>query len=124
MQTNPVGTTWLFGNHKRTDAEVAAGAPDRDPFFGEDGLPADPDEVEEAVTDPDGVTRTYRYPEAGPGDAGVLTKQETGRFYVAVTPLSGQDGLWRWRLRGAMLLGTAASDQGAVYTQREIAPGP
>jgi len=127
MQTNPVGTTWQFGNHALTDAEVAAGQTPRDPFFERvDGVnvPVDPDEVEETVTNPDGETSVYRWPTAGPTDAGVLTRESTGRFFVYVTPLSGQDGKWRWSLKGGMLLGTGTSDQGVVYVQREIAPGP
>ena len=115
MQTNPVGTTWTLGNHALTDAEVAAGAPQRKPFYGEDDLPADPDEVELQVTDPDRIVSFYRWPAAGPGDAGVLTKQETGRFYVYVTPQAGQDGTWTWKLKGAMVLGTGASDRDAFY---------
>lgn len=124
MQTNPVGTTWTLGNHLLTDAEAAAGLPQRDPFFGADGLPVDPDEVVLDVTAATGTTDRYRWPTAGPDDAGALTQQETGRFFVAVTPVEGEDGLWRWWLRGAMLAGTAASDQDVFYVQREIAPGP
>jgi len=124
MQTNPVGTTWTLGNHRLTDAEAAAGLPQRDPFYDADGLPGDPDEVRLTVTDPMGVTSTYGWPTPEPGDAGALEQQETGRFFVAVTPLEGEDGLWRWWLRGAMTLGTAASDQDVFYVQREIAPGP
>lgn len=124
MQTSPTLTTVTVGNHLLTAAEAAAGAPQRDPFVGEDGLPVDPDAVTLALTAPDGVTRTFGWPAAGPTDAGTLTQQETGRFYVAWAPDADADGLWRWFLLGAMELGTSHSDQDVFYVQRPIAPGP
>ena len=124
MQSVCVATTVRVGNHTLTAPEQAAGVSQRLPFVDEDGVPADPDQVAVALTAPGGVTRTFGYPSAGPDDAGVLTKQETGRFYVDWTPAGGEDGVWRWALVGAMTLGTAQSDQDVFYVRREIAPGP
>ena len=124
MQTSPVLTTVTVGNHLRTAAETAAGVPQRDPFLDEDGVPVDPDAVTLALTAPTGTTRTFAWPAAGPTDAGALTQQATGRFFVAWAPADGEDGLWRWSLLGAMDLGTGYSDQDVFYVQRPIAPGP
>lgn len=124
MQSVTVATTVRVGNHLLTAAEQRAGAPQRLPFVDEAGAPVDPDTVALALTAADGVTRTFGYPAAGPDDAGVLTQQATGRFYVDWTPADGADGLWRWALAGAMTLGTSQSDQDVFYVRREIAPGP
>lgn len=124
MQTNPPGTTVLIGNHTLTAAEIAAGVRQRDPFVDDDLVPTDPDEALVEHTDPDGVVATYRWPEAGPEDAGVLTRQETGRFFVAVTPPRGADGTHRWYLKGEMVLGSATPDQDVFCMQRDITRGP
>lgn len=128
MQSVCVATTVRVGNHLLTAEEAAAGQPQRLPFVDGDGAPVDPDQVALSLTAATGVTHTFGYPDAGPTDAGVLTKQETGRFYADWTPglpagAAAEDGLWRWRLVGAMTLGSAQSDQDVFYVRREIAPG-
>ena len=124
MQSVCVATTVRVGNHLLTAPEQAAGVPQRLPFVDDAGDPVDPDAVALALTAATGETRTFGYPAAGPDDAGVLTKQETGRFYVDWAPAGPEDGVWRWYLVGAMSLGTSQSDQDVFYVRREIAPGP
>jgi hypothetical protein len=124
MQSVCVATTVRVGNHLLTAEEAAAGQPQRLPFADEDGAPVDPDTVLLALTAATGETRTFAYPDVGPDDSGVLTRQEEGRFYVDWTPLDPEDGLWRWALVGAMSLGTAQSDQDVFFVRRPIAPGP
>lgn len=124
MQSVCVATTVRVGNHLLTAEEAAAGQPQRLPFADEDGAPVDPDTVLLALTAATGETRTFAYPDVGPDDSGVLTRQEAGRFYVDWTPLDPEDGLWRWALVGGMSLGTAQSDQDVFYVRRPIAPGP
>jgi hypothetical protein len=129
MQSVCVATTVRVGNHRLTAEESAAGQPQRLPFVDADGVPVDPDQVALSLTAATGQTRTFAYPTAGPTDAGVLTRQETGRFYVDWAPglpagAQDEDGLWRWFLVGAMTLGSAQSDQDVFFVRREIAPGP
>ena len=124
MQSVSVATTVRVGNHLLTAAEQAAGVPQRLPFVDEAGAPVDPDQVAVALTNAGGTTRTFGYPTAGPDDAGVLTRQEAGRFYVDWTPAGAEDGLWRWYLVGATDLGSSQSDQDVFYVKRAIAPPP
>ena len=124
MLTLPLLTTVTVGNHLLTAAEQAAGAPQRPPFVDEAGDPVDPDTVQIVLTAPTGEDRSYGYPAAGPDDAGTVTRQEAGRYYVQLAPGEGEDGLWRWYLVGQMELGTGWSDQAVFYAQRPIAPGP
>jgi hypothetical protein len=121
MQSVSVATTVRVGNHTLTPAEVAAGAPQRLPFVDEAGAPVDPDTVRLWLLAPTGDQRSFAYPTAGTGDAGVLTKQETGRFYVDWTPDDPEDGVWRWLLAGAMTLGSSQSDQDVFYVRRPVA---
>ncbi len=121
MQSVSVATTVRVGNHLLTTQEQAAGVPQRLPFVDDAGAPVDPDSVRLWLTAPTGTQRGFAYPTAGTGDAGVLTKQETGRYYVDWTPDDPEDGVWRWTLAGAMTLGTAQSDQDVFYVRRVIA---
>jgi hypothetical protein len=124
MQSVTVATTVRIGNHTLTAAESAAGLAQRLPFVDEAGAPVDPDVVTLALTAPTGTTFGFAYPAPGPDDAGTLTKQEDGRFYVDWTPAAGEDGVWRWFLKGEMELGAGQGDQDVYYVQREITPGP
>jgi hypothetical protein len=121
MQSVCVWSTVTVGNHLLTEAEQAAGAPQRLPFVDDDGAPVDPDEVSIALVAPTGEQRTFAYPAPGPDDAGGLDHPETGRFSVAWTPTADEDGLWRWFLVGGMSLGTGWSDQDVFYVRRPIA---
>jgi hypothetical protein len=128
MQSVCVATTVRVGNHLLTAEETAAGVAPRKPFVDGAGAPVDPDHVALSLTAAGGATRTFGYPAAGPTDAGVLTREATGRFYVDWAPglpadAGAEDGLWRWFLVGAMTLGSAQSDQDVFYVRREIAPG-
>ena len=124
MQSVAVATTVRVGNHTLTPDEAAAGVPQRDPFVGEDGLPVDPSTVGIWLQAPTGQVRSFAYPAAGAGDTGVVTKQETGRFYVDWTPDDPEDGVWRWFLVGAMTFGSSLSDQDVFYAKRPIVPVP
>lgn len=129
MQSVCLDSTVRVGNHLLTAAEAAAGLPPRDPFMGWDGAPTDPDRVDLKLTAPTGEIHTFGYPDAGPTDSGTLTKEETGRYYVDWTPgmppagSADDDGLWRWKLKGFMTLGTSRSDKDVFYVEREDAPG-
>jgi len=127
MQSVSVATTVRVGNHTLTAAEAAAGRAPREPFVddSEPPVPVDPDVVRLKlwlVTDPAGTLITFAYPDAGPTDAGVLTKQEDGRFYVDWTPDYDEDGPWKWYLEGAMELGSGQSDEDMFYVRYLGAP--
>ena len=122
MQSSSVGTTVRVGNHTLTPEEQAAGVPDREPFVDDTGAPVDPDTVALGLLAPTGLRRTFGYPAAAPEDTGVLTREETGRFYVDWTPAGDEDGVWSWFLVGGMTGGASLSDQDVFYTKRPIVP--
>lgn len=123
METNAVGHTVRVGNHTMTPEEAAAGAPLRLPYVDEDGAPVDPDEVTITLRAPDGTGLRYAWPTVDVGDEGLVQQEETGRFYVDVTPAGDADGVWFWASSGGMSGGTAVTDQDVFYVKRPIA-GP
>lgn len=120
MQSVAALTTVRVGNHTRSEAEIAAGVPERLPFVDADGAPADPDAVRLGLEAPTGDVYTFAYPTAGPDDEGLLQQEETGRFYVDWTPQAAEDGVWAWFLLGAMTPGSSMSDQDVFYTKRPL----
>lgn len=128
MQSVCLATSVRVGNHVVTAEEAAAGVAPRKPFIDETGAPVDPDFVGLALTAATGQIRTFAYPTAGPTDTGVLTKQETGRFYVDWAPglpvgPQAEDGLWGWTLTATRTLGQPQSDQDVFFVRRALAPG-
>ena len=124
METNAVGHTVRVGNHNMTPEETAAGAPVRLPYVDEDGAPVDPDAVSITFRAPDGTRLHYAWPTVAVGDEGLVQQEETGRFYVDLTPGEDGDGVWSWASVGGMSGGSAVTDQDVFYAKRPIVPVP
>ena len=121
MRSSEVASTVVMGNHTLTAAEVAEGVPPRKPFVGPDGVtPVDPSTVRVFVLAPTGTRRTFSWPTQLTGDAGLVQREEVGRFFVPWTPAEEEDGVWRWDLRAEMSLGSKQMDQKVFYVQRPI----
>ena len=118
MQSVTTLSTVRVGNHSLTAAEQAAGVPQRLPFVDAAGDPVDPDQVVLWLQYEEEWRRSFAYPTAGPEDAGTLSKESTGRFYMDWTPDALEDGKWFWRLTGAMDLATSRTDEGVFYVKR------
>ena len=122
MQTVAAESTVKVGNHSLTPAEAAAGVPPRQPFVDAAGAAADPTTVRIFLGDPAGTVRSFSWPTTQTGDAGAVTRQEVGRFYVEWTPDADEDGVWAWALVGLGQPTPTASlaDQDVFYCKRPI----
>ena len=123
METNAVGHTVRVGNHAMTPEEEAQGAPPRLPYVDEDGAPVDPDEVTITFRAPDGTRLHYAWPTVAVGDEGLVQQEETGRFYVDLTPTGDDaDGVWTWTMAAGMTGGSGVVDLDPFYVKRPFVP--
>jgi hypothetical protein len=115
VQTHNVGDLIYIGNHsslRDLDGNQLSA------FLNESGAAADPTAVTIRVEDGTGETTVYTWPTGSPA----VSKETTGRFYVARTPLAAEAGpFWYVRMEGT---GTVQAVMQYRFRVREARPAP
>jgi hypothetical protein len=115
VRVHDVGDYIYIGNHSSlTDDNGVQLAP----FRNSAGVATDPTTVTILIEDGAGVTTAYTWPTGSPA----VSKEATGRFYVARTPTAAEAGFWYFRLAGTGAVQTAEQGRLFVREQRPASP--